>query len=212
VAFSGGGKLTKRKTEVFETRLSRWTELVKEGTEEALSGLSRMVGKKIRITAFDLKVIPVSEVADMVGGAEKEVVSIYVGITGIATGHIMLVYPQQVAFGLVDMLMDCEYGTTRELGTLEASALAEVGNITGSFLLNSMAYNLGMRLMPTPPQVMVDMLGAVLSIPLTDIMKHRDDLFMMSTVFATEGQSIIGTLLVMPSGELMDLLVEEFSE
>ncbi|MFC2028137.1 chemotaxis protein CheC, partial [Chloroflexota bacterium] len=145
------------------------------------------------------------------GGAEREVVAVSLGATGTAAGPIMLVYPRQAAFSLVDMLMDCEYGTTGGLGQTEISALAEVGNITGTYFLNSIAENLGIRLMPTPPQVMVDMLGAVLNGPPTDIMEHRDELFLMSTVFATDGQSVIGTLLVIPGGDLMDKLIENMT-
>ena len=98
--------MTKRKTEIYEIRPSRWVELVKEGTSEAISGLSRMGDKQIKITALDLKTVPVSDVAEIFGGAEREVVAIHLGATGAATGHIMLVYPRQAAFSLVDMLMD----------------------------------------------------------------------------------------------------------
>jgi len=170
-----------------------------------------MVDKQIRITALDLKTVPVSGVADYFGGTEREVVAVYLGATGATTGHIMLVYPKQAAFSLVDMLMDYEYWTTRNLGKTEISALSEIGNITGTYFLNSIAKNLGIRLMPTPPQVMVDMLGAILNVPLTDTMEHHDELFTMSTVFATDGQSVIGTLLVMPSGNLLDKLIENMT-
>ena len=203
--------MVKRKTEIYEIQPSRWIELIKEGTSEAISSLSRMVDKQIRITALDLKTVPVSNVADYFGGAEREVVAVYLGTTGAAAGHIMLMYPKQAAFSLVDMLMDNEYGTTIELGKMEISALAEVGNITGAYFLNSIAENLEIRLMPTPPQVMVDMLGAILNVPLTDNIEHRDELFIMSTVFATDGQSVIGTLLVMSGGELMDILIENIT-
>lgn len=196
-------------TGVYEVELSRWAELVGQGTQNAVSGLAEMVGTHIRITALDLKMIPVGKAADLVGGPENEVVVTYVGIVGGATGHIMMIYPLRVAFGLVDMLIGEEPGTTQELGELETSALQEMGNITGSFFLNSMADNTGMRLMPTPPSVMVDMAGAILDVALGEIMMDREEIFTMETVFSTDDREISGTLLVLPTSEFMDVMVKQ---
>ena len=124
--------MAKRKTEIYDIQASRWVELAKEGTSEAISGLSRLMDRQVKITALDLKTIPLSNVADVFGGAEREVVAVYLGTTGAAAGHIMLIYPKQAAFSLIDMLLDYEYGTTKELGKMEISVLAEVGNITGT--------------------------------------------------------------------------------
>lgn len=189
--------------------LFKWAELVGRGTKHAVLGFSEFVGKDITITALDLKRVSVQRAADLVGGAEAEVVTIYLGITGGATGHIMLVYPPAVAFGLVDMLMDYTVGTTQELGEMEASALSEIGNITGSFFLNSLADNTGIRLMPSPPVVMVDMAGAILDVALADIMKDRDDLFAMEAAFNTDDRQIRGTLLILPTAEFLDVMLEQ---
>lgn len=194
---------------VEEMGLFKWAELVGRGTRQAVLGLSEFVGKDITITALDLKRISVQRAADLVGGAEAEVVTIYLGITGGATGHIMLIYPPAVAFGLVDMLMEYELGTTQELGEMEASALSEIGNITGSSFLNSLADNTGMRLMPSPPVVMVDMAGAILGVALADIMKDRDDLFAMETTFNTDDRQISGTLLILPTADFLDVMLEQ---
>jgi chemotaxis protein CheC len=198
-----------QKSGVYEIELAKWTELVGEGTQNAVAGLSAMMGIQIRVTALDLTVIPVERASDLIGGPENEVVAIYVGITGGATGHIMLVYPISVAFGLVDMLMGEEQGTTQELGEMEMSALQEIGNVTGSFFLNSMADNTGMRLMPSPPTVMIDMAGSILDTALAEIMMDRDEMFAMETVFSTDDRNITGTLLVLPTSEFMDVMIQQ---
>lgn len=199
-------------TGVYDVELSRWAELVGQSTQNAVSGLSAMMGIHIRVTALDLKVVPVDNAADMVGGAENEAVVIYLGIVGGATGHIMLVYPLRVAFGLVDMLLGQETGTTCELGELEESALQEMGNITGTFFLNSMGDSTGIVLMPTPPTVMVDMAGAIIYSALSDIMVDRDELFTMETIFATDDREIVGTLLVLPTADFMDVMIKQKEE
>lgn len=78
-----------------------------------------------------------------------------------------------------------------------------MGNITGTFFLNSIADSTGLKLMPTPPTVMVDMAGAIIDAALADIMEDRDELFVMETVFSTDGQEVNGTLLVLPTADLV---------
>jgi len=198
-----------QKSDVYEVELAKWTELVGEGTQNAVAGLSEMVGMQVRVTALDLTVIPVENAPYLIGGPENEVVAIYVGIEGGATGHIMLVYPINVAFSLVEMMLGEEPGTIQELDELETSVLQEIGNVTGSFFLNSMADNTGIRLMPSPPTVLMDMAGSILDAALAEIMMERDELFAMETVFSTDDRNIVGTLLILPTAEFMDVLIQQ---
>lgn len=52
----------------------------------------------------------------------------------------MLIFPYERALKLVDLLIDEPEGTTQQLGTYERSALAEVGNLCGSFFQCSSLY------------------------------------------------------------------------
>ena len=189
-----------------EVSLSSWTDLVNKGATNAVMGLSQMLNEDIKITCLNLKAVSTVEAFDIFGGAETVVVGIYLMITEGAAGHILLVYPPDVAYGLVDMLMENEVGVTQEMGELEESALAEVGNIVGSFFLNSMADNTGIRFQPSPPQVMLDMAGAILNIVLSDIMQYGDDIFIMETIFDSKDKRVNGALLVLPSGDFMSVM------
>lgn len=201
-------KSKKKTTGIYEFEPSKWTELASGGTQNAISSLSNMVRTKIEITGINLKVIPASQAVDLTGGPGQEVVTVFTGIDGEASGHIMLVYPKLVAYGLIDMLMGYDHGTTSELHDMEISVLVEAGNMTGAFILNALADNTNMRLVPTPPFVMEDMATVVLDAAVSDIIHYSDDLFVMGTVFATEGRSISGTLLILPTKELMDVMMQ----
>jgi len=195
-----------------QVELSDWTKLVTKGTVNAASGLSRMLGREVKVTYFNLRKIMVSEAFDIFGGPETLVVGIYLSIQEGADGHIMLVYPPKIACSLVDMAMDNPDDTTQEIGENEESALAEIGNIVGSFFLNSMADDTGIRFQPTPPQVLQDMAGAILNIALTDIMQYADDLFIMDTTFETDDKKISGLFLVLPSGNFLDIMTKHSDE
>ena len=138
--------------------------ITSEGIKNAARGFSGMVGHKIEVSNPVARLVPLLGIAEIVGGPENEAVGIYLRIEGDMLGQIMMIIPYQKALELVDLLMDLPTGTTTQLGSLERSALGEVGNLTGSFFLNSVAKLTGTSVRPTPPAVLVDMVGAILDI------------------------------------------------
>ena len=192
--------------------LSSWTELMNKGTVRAVSGLAEMLGKEVKITCFNLRRVSVAQGFKMFGGPQVRVVGVYLSIEEGASGHIVLAYPPSVACGLIDMLMGNPPGTTREIGEMEESALSEVGNVVGSFFLNSMADDTGIRLKPSPPQVVMDRAGAVLGAAIDDVMQYGDDLFIMETVFESSDKQVNGLLLVLPSAEFLHVVKRHTDE
>ncbi len=159
-------------------------DLSTQGMKHVATGLSGMLGQPIHIETTDIEVVPVSKVIDRIGGAEELVVGVYLIAQGSMPGHVMLVIPFADALQLVDMLLGEPEGTTQELGSLERSALGEVGNLTASFFLNAVAAATGFSTQPSPPAVMVDMLGAILNIILIAAAGAEPDIMLLETVFS----------------------------
>ena len=111
---------------------------------------------------------------------------------------MVVVYQPEVAFGLVDLLLDQPPGTTKELTDMENSTLGEVGNIMGSFFLNYLSDTTGHRLKPSPPAVMMDMAGAVLDATLANILAVSDETYIVDTVFGTNDRQVSGTFMIIP--------------
>lgn len=149
----------------FDDRLySLLRVLATEGIRSAAAGLSGMLGKAVVVSEPRVRLVPLTDIPTLLGGPEVEAVGIYLQIQGGWVGQIMLIMPYEKALELVDLLMELPPGATDQLGKLERSALAEVGNLTGSFFLNAVAQRLGLDIRPSPPAVMVDMVGAILDI------------------------------------------------
>ena len=60
-------------------------------------------------------------------------------------------------------------------------------------------------LRPSPPAVMVDMLGAILDVIVTPVAAVRDDLLIIETVFRDSRRAIEGRFWVLPDPTLRDL-------
>ncbi len=190
-----------------DVMLAPWAELVGVGTSNAMSGLSQMIGQEVEVSSFTLRRVPVSTIAQLVGGPEVMAVGIYLTVSGSANGHLMLMYEPKIACAFVDLMMGRPPHTTEELGEMERSALAEMGNVIGAFFLNALADATGLNLRPSPPVVMTDMAGALLDVVSADILLTQDETYLAETTFSAEDREISGVFFVMPSEELRDALL-----
>ena len=198
--------MTEQKIDMTDIEQLAWAGLVSKGISNSISGLSQMVGQDIKPLALNPEVVEIIKIPDMIGGAETIAVGVYLRVTGDASGHMVLVYQPKAAFELLDMLLGLPAGTTQTIDDMGASALGEMGNIMGSFFLNSLSESTGMVLMPSPPAVMMDMAGAILNVALAEIMMETDDACIVEATFGTIDQQVNGVFLVMPSLELLDAL------
>lgn len=191
-----------------DNTLAPWADLVSLGTRHAMAGLSEMIGQDITVSSFALKRVAVTELADVVGGAETDAVGIYLTVTGAANGHLMLIYDPSIAYAFVDLLMGQPIETTTELDEMGRSALGEMGNIIGAFFLNAIADATGLELSPSPPAVMTDMAGALLDVVTAEILMRQDDTYLAETTFATSEGQIEGQFMVIPSEEFLEALLD----
>ena len=120
----------------------------------------------------------------------------------------MLIHQPEIAFAITDILLGNDPGTTRSLQAMERSALAELGNIIGSSFLNAIADSLGLALRPSPPEVILDMAGAILDIAFVEILQESDDVFVAETAFGTEDRQANGTFIVIPSLNFLKVILE----
>ena len=80
--------------------------------------------------------VPLVDIPNVLGGPEQEAVGIYLQSEGDLVAQFVLVLPFEKACELVDLVMGQPEGTTTYLGSMERSALGEVGNITTGYFLN----------------------------------------------------------------------------
>ncbi|MCX6059025.1 MAG: chemotaxis protein CheC [Chloroflexi bacterium] len=181
--------------------------IASEGITNAARGFSGMVGRKIEVSNPALKLVPLFSIAKMVGGPEDDAVGIYLRFEGDMVGQIMMIMPYHKALELVDLLMDLPEGTTQHMGSMERSALGELGNLSGSFFLNSLANLVGANIMPSPPAVMVDMVGAILDIVVATAGGISEQVLLMQANFMDGARSVEANFWVIPDlNALKDLL------
>jgi chemotaxis protein CheC len=171
-------------------------DLFSSGVNNAVSGLSKMVGREINIANLRCNKIPVKDIPNLFGGPEAYIVGVYLAISGDSSGHIFVAYEPAVAFELIDLLLGQAPGSTGHLDEMERSVLGEVGNIMGSFFLNYVSDIIKVRLQPSPPAVMMDMAGAILDSTMANIIEYSDYVYVIETVFGTPDRHVVGNFMV----------------
>ncbi len=188
-----------------------WADLVGNATRQSMANLSQMVEQEIDIRTFRLTQMPVAAITRLMDSPETETVGIYLTVSGSAEGHILLMYDPPMAYGFVDLLMDQAPGTTHSLGEMEQSALEELGNIVGSSFLNALANATGLTLMPSPPQLIMDMAGALLDSLAADILLTQDEAFVAEADYRAADRDIAGQFYVIPTQDLLGVILERRS-
>ena len=172
-------------------------------------GLSNMVGRTVSNGEPRIETVPLADVPGRAGGPEAEMVGIYLLIERGLRGQAIVILPLANALGLADMLMGNPPGTATYLGQIERSALAEVGNMTLSYFLNAVAAHAGHvdeLLRPSPPAVMVDMLGAILNVVVTPVAVVRDDLVIIETELNDARNTMQARFWVLPDPTIQGLV------
>ncbi|NJN93723.1 MAG: hypothetical protein HC875_06340 [Anaerolineales bacterium] len=172
--------------------------------QHAARGLSDMVERPITIDVLKVETLSLSQIIGHAGSPETEIVGVYLLIEGDFTGQVILMLPLHEAFYLVDLLLCLTPGTTTSLGDLERSALAEVGNLTVSYFLNEIANRTTVSSRPSPPAVMVDMLGAIMNVIAAPMATVSDATLVVETIFQESGRTVLGYFWVLPYPTVAD--------
>jgi chemotaxis protein CheC len=187
----------------------RCTELIGKGVANAMGGLSQMIGQEIEVRSFGFKHISATDIPQLAGGPEVELVGIYSKGWGSARGHIMLVCGPDTARAFVDLLMGQRRETTQGLGEMERSALEEMANVIGSLFLNALADAVDLYLRPSPPTVTIDMAGALLDALAADVLLTQDEAFVTETSFHVAERDVSGLFFLIATEDLLNTLLTE---
>jgi chemotaxis protein CheC len=186
--------------------------IASEGIKNAAKGFSGMTGHKIEVSNPTASLVAVLSIPQILGGPEDDAVGIYLRFEGDMVGQIMIIMPYQKAMLLVDLLMELPDGTTTQLGSLERSALGELGNLCGTFFLNSLAKMVSADIRPTPPAVMVDMVGAILDVVVATTGSVGEQVLLVQANFMDGSRSVEANFWVIPDMNTLQDLIKKNSK
>lgn len=176
------------------------------GAEHASQSLTKWFGKCVRISTSGFKAVPLDELSNMMCPPDEIIVAIHAHITGSLSGHVLLAFPENVAHRLVDCLMQQPDGTNTAFNEMEQSALQETGNIVSSSFINSLATSLGVRALPSTPQFLHDMAGAIIQPLVIEQLATSNNALMITATFEFDNSMLDWWLYVMPDPKSLKVM------
>ena len=159
--------------------------------ENVAQDLTKLVGQPFEFSGLDIKTISVDSLEDLTDDSDTEAVGIYLLLTDEElSGEAMLVLAPDEAMNVVDWLLEESLGTTTQLGDLETSALAELGNQALSSFLNAVADLTRTPLRPSPPTVVVDTMAIISKAVALSAATVTNEFMLIKTDFINDEKSL----------------------
>ncbi len=183
--------------QVSETYMDVLKELGNIGAGNAMTALSQMLGCKVDMRVPQIKLLEFKEVGALMGGEEQLMVGVFLGVEGDITGSMMFLVEKSSAKHLINKIMMGMAPEGDDFTEMELSAMQEVGNIITGAYLNSLSMMTNLKIYPTPPELAVDMAGAILSVPAIQFGTVGDNILLIQSQFFDEVE-IDGYFILIP--------------
>lgn len=185
-------------------------EVASIGACHAATALSEMIQKRVMVQVPQLRLCLLEEISVLLGPPELPITGVLISFSGSLEGRSVMALPFEYSRLLVDRLLQREPGTTQEFGELESSALKEAGNILVSSYMNALADFLGVTVMPSPPDLAIDMAGAVLLATLLDYGKSQEPVIVIENElrFIEADDVILGYLILSPEPKSLQAILQ----
>lgn len=178
------------------------------GAGNAATALAKLLNRKIDMDVPRTKILGFQEVSETLGGAELPVVGILLKVSGDLTGNIMFILQQKAACMLVNMLMGRPLDEVHDFSEMEISALKEIGNILAGSYLSALSSLTNLTIMPSVPDLAIDMAGAILSVPAIEFGKVGDTVLYIETEFSEGFDKVVGDFFLVPDYDTYDVLLK----
>ena len=172
------------------------------GAGNATTALSKMLNQKMDMSVPKVELVPFNEISDIMGDEDQTVVGIMLGFEGDVYGMMMFLFDTL-------MMQDTESGieADTQFNDMEMSALNEIGNIVSGSYLTAISKLTNLKMVSTVPEMTIDMIGALLSVPASEFGKYGDKLLLIQSQFG-ELDFVNGYFLMIPELESYDKLLE----
>jgi chemotaxis protein CheC len=200
---------------VTDEKAGKVLEVIKEfaniGAGSAATALSSLMDVELMNEVTSCSILPMSKVSDWLGGADQIVAGTYTYLCGELKSGILIVLPRKSAVTLLEHLTK-EKVDLASLTEIQKSALKEIGNICLCWYLIAVSKMIDIDMIPAPPDATVDMLGAVLDIPLASLAQKVDTVLAVHTCFKGIDEEFEGYFLMLPEESTLKLILERMAE
>lgn len=179
------------------------------GTGNAATAMSTMLGRQVRITLPEVRIMGYNEAIEWIGGPEEITAGVLVRLSGQISGIMLSVQPIEFVNLVLESVMDKGITNYEQLSELEHSALIEVGNIMISTFINALSGLADVNIDLTVPAYTVDMQGAILAVPMAEYGGQSDYIMTIGGNFVCDNRQVPCRLLLSPDIRSLNVLLRK---
>mgnify|MGYP001389442876 CR=1 FL=1 len=181
------------------------------GAGNAATALAKMLRRKVDMDVPKVKVLKFQEVSEILGEADIPVVGLLLRVMGDIKGSIMFILENEAARIWVNILMgkpQTEKKGYLNFDEIEVSALKEIANILSGSYLSALSSLTGLNILPSVPELAIDMAGAILSVPAIEFGKIGDSVLYIETEYLEGDTRVVGDFFLVPDFDSYDVLLK----
>lgn len=174
----------------------------------AATALSQLFEKDVSIVVPQILFVPLEEVPEAVGGADKLVVGLLLRVLGDLPSTILFVFSQRDALVLTSLMTGKSVSDVSIIGDIERSALKEIGVIIANAYLGALGSFVGMGLVPRVPELVVDMAGAMIDYLLIELSCKSQFALLIDSEFKELSASVTGHFFLIPDPVALEIIIK----
>lgn len=179
------------------------------GSGSAANALSQMLGKPVMMRVPDVKVLNYQNVINEMGGPEKVITGILVHLDGDIQGMIMFLLEDSFAKVVLSTFLGKDNVRVVELDENDFSAIKEMGNIMAGSYLQAIGQLTGLTIDMSVPSMTVDMMGAIMSVPIVMYSEIGDKVLFINDGFVIDGVDIKSNIILIPDMKSLYILMKK---
>lgn len=174
----------------------------------AATAFSQLVGTRVNIVVPEVFFLPVEKVPQIVGGADQLVVGLVLQVLGDLPSMILFIFSQRDSLLLTSLMTGKPVSDVSVMTDLERSALKEIGVVLASAYLGVLSSFVGMSLVPTVPELIVDMAGAIVDYMLIELSDKCQFALLIESHFTELKRSVTGHFFLIPDPTALDIIIK----
>ena len=181
--------------ELNEEQIDLLKEIGNIGAGNAATALATILDEKVEMTIPTVIITGFDEAVQELGGAETMTIGVLVSFNGEANGMIMFLLNLEDAKSIMNILVGDD-DSDGELSEMQLSAIKEIGNIISSSYISSIAALTGLTINVTVPYIAIDMVGAIMSVPIIEFGALGDKLMFIEENFSGESNHLKSNIIL----------------
>ncbi len=198
-----------RYEEMGEMELDILKEIGSIGGGNSATALSSMLNAKVNMMLPKVNIMEFNEAMNYLGDPEEIVAAIFVEMSGELEGIMLFILTKEFSDEVLKKMMGKTDVDFLALDEIDTSVLTEIGNIVISSYITALSSLTNVQVELSVPQLAVNMLGGILSLPMAMMGQHSDRIMMINGKFKIDGRELESDMLLLPDVHSLNVLMEK---